>query len=271
VKGFSRCHEAIFEKPDDNASMLLEGDEPVGAGSRAEPARTSPRTNAGGQALAGGGPDGNEVLTTTTGAILIVLLAVLGVTILRIGQLITLHLFLGLLVIGPIALKLASTGYRFVRYYTHNAAYRLKGPPWTPLRLIAPIVVLSTVVVLATGIGLLIVGPSHRSVWLLLHKVSFIVWVVFTALHIVGHVTELGRLVGVRADLATALGPDLAEAFRAPAAATTQRMRLGGPGSAGRAIALTLALLGGLVLAVALIPDFGVWHHYAILHHRRDR
>ena len=39
-----------------------------------------------------GGPDGNEQLTAATGVILLILLAVLGVTILRIGQLISVHL-----------------------------------------------------------------------------------------------------------------------------------------------------------------------------------
>jgi hypothetical protein len=36
----------------------------------------------------------------------------LGITIVRIGQLIWLHLFLGLLLLGPVGAKLASTGYR---------------------------------------------------------------------------------------------------------------------------------------------------------------
>jgi len=94
--------------------------------------------------LIGGGTDGNEVLTSMIGAVLIVLLAVLGITILRIHQLIWLHLFLGLVLVGPIAIKMASTGYRFVRYYTRNPAYRSKGPPETLMRLTAPIVVAST-------------------------------------------------------------------------------------------------------------------------------
>ncbi|MGZ4175234.1 MAG: hypothetical protein ACXVUX_03315, partial [Solirubrobacteraceae bacterium] len=64
--------------------------------------------------LLGGGTEGNERLTVLTGALLIVLLAVLGITIVRIGQLLWLHLFLGLVLIGPVALKLASTGYRFM-------------------------------------------------------------------------------------------------------------------------------------------------------------
>ncbi len=50
------------------------------------------------------------------------LLAALGVTILRIGPLISEHLFIGLMLIPPIALKLASTGYRFMRYYTSDPA-----------------------------------------------------------------------------------------------------------------------------------------------------
>jgi hypothetical protein len=71
--------------------------------------------------------------------VLLILLAVLGVTILRIGQLISVHLFLGLLLIGPVGLKMASTGYRFVRYYTGSPTYRRKGPPETWLRMLAPL------------------------------------------------------------------------------------------------------------------------------------
>ena len=80
------------------------------------------------------GTAGNERLTTLTGAILIVLLLVIGVTILRIRQLIDVHLFVGLLLLGPVLLKLASTGYRFVLYYSGNLAYRRKGPPELALR-----------------------------------------------------------------------------------------------------------------------------------------
>jgi hypothetical protein len=100
-------------------------------------------------ALTAGGTDGNEQLTTVTGAILIVLLAAVGFTIRQLRQFIWMHLFVGLLLIGPVLLKMASTGYRFVRYYTHNPEYRVKRPPEVALRLIAPIVVVSTVAVLA--------------------------------------------------------------------------------------------------------------------------
>src|SRR5690242_11373572 len=128
--------------------------------------------------LLGGGVDGNGWITTATGVVLIVLLAVLGVTIVLIGQLTWLHLFLGLLLLGPVALKLASTGYRFVRYYTHDRRYVDRGPPIWPLRSIAPVVVATTAIVFASGIVLLFLGPRDRGPWQSVHKVSFIVWLV---------------------------------------------------------------------------------------------
>jgi hypothetical protein len=101
--------------------------------------------------LTGGGTSGNERLTTAVGATLIVLLAVIGVTIVRIHALLSVHLFVGMLLIPPVLLKLSSTGYRFVRYYTANPRYRRKGPPPLALRMLAPLVVLSTLVVLVSG------------------------------------------------------------------------------------------------------------------------
>jgi hypothetical protein len=79
---------------------------------------TSPGARVRGSGLTAGGTDGNEQLTTVTGAILIVLLAVIGFTIPQLRQFISVHLFIGMLLIGPVLLKMASMGYRFVRYYT---------------------------------------------------------------------------------------------------------------------------------------------------------
>ncbi len=157
-----------------------------------------PHARMGGTAFAGG-TGGNERLTVQTGALLFAGLAVLGVTILRIGQLTWLHLFLGLLLIGPVGLKLASTGYRFARYYSHDPAYRRKGPPALPLRLLAPLLVLSTLGVFATGVLLLLLGPSSRSDWMLPHKVFFFVWLAVTAVHVLGHLPEMRHgLLGAR-------------------------------------------------------------------------
>ena len=112
------------------------------------------------QRLLGGGTNGNEQLTAVAGVILLVLFAVLGVTIVRIGQLLWLHLFLGVLLMGPVVLKLGSTGYRFARYYTANPAYRRKGPPHPLMRVLGPFVILTTLAVFFTGLLLLIDGPG---------------------------------------------------------------------------------------------------------------
>src|SRR5579863_5161908 len=124
----------------------------------------------------GGGTDGNEQLTAITGVILLVLFAVLGVTIVRIGQLLWLHLFLGVLLVGPVALKLASTGYRFTRYYTSAPAYRRKGPPHPLMRILGPFVILTTLAVFFTGLLLLIDGPGSSSLLRELHKLTFFAW-----------------------------------------------------------------------------------------------
>jgi hypothetical protein len=221
----------------------------VGGPSPRAPAAPRPRGGRSRTKITGGGTAGNQQLTSITGTILFVLLAVIGVTIVRIGQLLWLHLFLGLLLIGPVALKLASTGYRFARYYTHDPVYRRKGPPEILLRLIAPIIVLTTVIVFVSGVVLLFLGPADRGQLVLIHKVSFIVWVVFTSLHVLGHLPHLpASLRAVR---------------RANPGVPGQQL-----GAAGRWISIAGAVVGGLVLAIVLIPDFGAWTaHTGLLHH----
>jgi hypothetical protein len=221
-----------------------------------------------------GGTDGNERLTTLTGAILIVLLLVIGVTILRMRQLIDVHLFVGWLLLGPVLLKLASTGYRFVRYYTHNAAYRAKGPPELALRLIAPVVVLSTMAVFVSGVVLMFQGAGHRDPWLEIHKVSFIIWAVFTAVHVVGHLPRVAALLapGLKLPQIDGVSPSLIGPWSAEQAEQAE-IRPGlisdvsVPGRAARLIALASVLVGGAVLAIVLIPDFSSWSsHLAFAH-----
>jgi hypothetical protein len=141
-----------------------------------------------------GGPDGNERLTAMAGAVLLVLLAVEGVTILRIRHLLSLHMFVGMLLIPPVALKLASTGYRFFRYYGRAAAYRLKGPPQLLLRALAPLLVASTAVVFGTGVVLLATG-RRAGMWVGLHKASFVVWGIAFGVHFLAYIWRLPGLV----------------------------------------------------------------------------
>ena len=144
------------------------------------------------------GTDGNERLTTITGAILIVLLAVIGFTIPQLRQFIWLHLFVGMLLIGPVLLKMASTGYRFMRYYAaerrvHRSQGTARDDP-APDRLRSSCSPPSGCSSRASCFC--IVGPSDRDPWLLLHKVTFIVWVVFMGLHVLGHLPAVARALG---------------------------------------------------------------------------
>jgi hypothetical protein len=156
--------------------------------------------------LALGGSPGNARLTALAGAALIVLLAVEGATIPFLGALLSVHIFVGMLLLGPVALKLASTGYRFARYYTGAREYAEHGPPAPLMRaLVAPVLVLSTVTLFSTGV-LLLVSP-HRGAVLGLHKASFVVWFGACAIHVLVYAArtvrqlapgpERGRLVRI--------------------------------------------------------------------------
>ena len=95
--------------------------------------------------------------------------------------------------LGPLALKFSSTGYRFARDYARTPAYVSNGPPALGLRSLAPVVVVTTVALFATGVALLIVGPWHGQLQFI-HKLSFIVWVAFVSVLLLGHLFELPRL-----------------------------------------------------------------------------
>jgi hypothetical protein len=136
--------------------------------------------------------EGNARITGTFGAAIFVLLFVEGITVLRVQELISIHAFVGMLLVPFVIVKIASTGYRFVRYYRGDAAYAAKGPPSLLLRILGPVVVGTTVALLATGIGALL---DRRSAWLVqAHKLSFIVWFGAMTVHVVGHAFETPAL-----------------------------------------------------------------------------
>lgn len=130
----------------------------------------------------------NERLTALTGATLFVLLAAIGVTVPAIGRLLPAHLFLGTLLIPPILLKMATTGYRFAGYYLGVRAFREAGPPALVPRLIAPIVVATTVVLFGSGVELWLFGTRFGTGWIDAHKLSFIVWFFAMGIHVLTYV-----------------------------------------------------------------------------------
>jgi len=190
-----------------------------------------------------------------TGAALLVLLAAEGVTILSLRQLITPHFFIGMLLLGPVALKAGSTIYRFARYYTGSAPYRRKGPPAPLLRLLGPVVIASTAGVFGTGIALAVTGPAGRQPWLFLHKASFVIWFCAMTIHVLAYLPRLPRLLA-----SEARGSAAAESSGQPGRDYAGRATavLGGRGL--RLALLVASLVAGLVIAVLTVHLAAPWH-----------
>jgi hypothetical protein len=108
------------------------------------------------------------------------------------------------------------------------------------MRILAAPVVLTTLVVMASGIVLLIGGPSTRSAWLPVHKVGFVAWIVFMALHVLWHLPGAGQAVRVE------LGPD---------GPTLRRVS----GRRARLLLVASAVALGVVLALISVPSFSAW------------
>jgi hypothetical protein len=133
-----------------------------------------------------GGAEGNEILTSAIAIVLTVLLALEGVTVVDIAGLLSAHMFIGLVLLPPVTLKLASTGYRAFRYYTHSRAYRALGPPRLALRVLAPALVASTIAIFVSGVLLLALGHKAGTV-LEIHKLAFIVFGLLFVPHLVAY------------------------------------------------------------------------------------
>jgi len=140
------------------------------------------------------GVEANARLTGSTAGVLLVLLAVEGITVLEVSQLLRLHVFVGMLLVPPVLLKTVSTGYRFARYYTGDPPYVRRGPPHLILRVLGPIVGVLTFAVLATGIVLLWAPSDWRHTTLFLHKATFVLWFAAMTVHVLGHLVDTYRL-----------------------------------------------------------------------------
>ena len=172
-----------------------------------------------------GGSDGNEQLTAIVATLLLVLLAVEGATLLDLEALLTVHAFVGMLLVPVIALKLTSTGWRMLRYYLRGEEYIRRGPPHVVLRtLVAPVTVVSTVALFATGVSLLVLDRASGPI-LGLHQASFVVWLVAMTVHVLTRLEALARIL---------------------------RRRL--PGLGRRAGLVGASLAAGLVLAMLTLP-----------------
>jgi hypothetical protein len=194
-----------------------------------------------------GGPAGNARLTAWTGLLLLGLSLAELVTLLDVGTLISWHIVIGTLLIPPALLKTASTGWRVVRYYRRDPAYREAGPPPLILRILGPAVVASTLGLLTSGLVLVVIGPQPsrhvivsalgQSVdWITLHQVLFIAWAVTTGLHVLARTVPALRLAFVRS-------------------ATEPRV----DGAGRRAAALVIVVVLSGISAAVVLTSAGSW------------
>jgi hypothetical protein len=185
---------------------------------------------------------GNERLTALAGAILLVLIVMELVTTASLRNFMSVHIFVGVLLAGPLAVKLGSTGYRFVRYYTRAPAYVRSGPPRLALRVLAPMLVVTTIVLIGSGIGLVVVGPGQEGLLLRLHALSTLIWIPLLVIHAVAYFPRVPRVV--------------ADDWSTPPVMPASGRR-------GRGIRLGVnlgALLGGMIAAILLLPIEAPWN-----------
>lgn len=138
---------------------------------------------------------GNERLTALASAVLLVFILIELVSSVDLHVGIAVHIVGGVLLTGPLLVKLGSTGYRFLRYYTGSSAYVHKGPPRLPLRVLAPLLVVTTLLVVGSGLGLVVIDPMHASQLLPLHNLSVLVWLSLIAIHVGTYLWRTPRLI----------------------------------------------------------------------------
>jgi hypothetical protein len=184
-------------------------------------------------------PEGNERLTAMIGVVLLVLFGVEVVTTLLMGSLFGLHFFLGMLLIGPVCVKIASTVWRFCRYYLGSAPYVRRGPPPMTQRVLGPALVVASVGVLGTGVLLAIGGPGGA--WGKPHQLFFYLWLIVVTIHVVHYLPRLPKMLADR-----------------PA----ERVMRAVAGRPARWLLLAGSLVGGLILAILtyhLRARWGLW------------
>lgn len=170
----------------------------------------------------------NARLTGTTGLLLIVLFFCEGVTIPFISRILSWHIVIGLILIPPVLLKIGSTLWRFAHYYLGDPRFRKAGPPHPLLRVLGPLVMLSTVAVIGSGVALWLAGP-HDLLLLRIHQVTFVLWFAVVAVHVVAHVLRATRLAAADSRDAAARNPKVA-------GARTRRLVVAGSLVAGLAV-----------------------------------
>ena len=124
---------------------------------------------------------------------------------------------------------------------TRAAAGGRKGPPALPLRLLGPLVLLTSLAVIGTGV---VLGYAGRDVgwWLFAHKAVFVLWFAVMTIHVLAYAWRLPRLIA--GDLRSSA------AYRARDVLAGRRARW---------LLLTASVPTGLLLGVLTFHQAGAW------------
>jgi hypothetical protein len=167
--------------------------------------------------------------------LLVLFAAELATVLLGARSVLTAHVVVGLILVPPVLLKIASTSWRMLAYYRGDAAYREKCPPALALRILGPFFVFLTVLVFGSGAGLVLTPHDLHSSSLIVHKASFYLWLATLLIHVTAHIKGM-----VRGAAADAL-----RHTRIEAGASTRQL----------AVAASVLLGGGLALALAQVAE----------------
>jgi hypothetical protein len=188
-------------------------------------------------------PVGNARLTAVVGVLVLVPVLVELLTIpLGIHSHMSLHVFVGLALIPPVLLKLGSTGWRFVRYYTRQRDYVEHGAPQLAMRLLAPLFVVATIVLFASGVAMGVLHGHALEIARRLHGPASVVWIVLFGVHALVYLKR--ALIDSRREVTE-----------------TKRSV---PGRRWRGYVTAAAVAVGLVIGAATVP---AQHHWVNLRH----
>ena len=211
--------------------------------------------------LLAGGVEGNRRLTSIFGIVMLVLLTVQVLSALWFALMSynidtpggpvfwlvrPVHFFTGFLLFPLIGVKLASVGWRFTRYYTRSEPYRVKGAPQIVMRMLAPLLLATTVVLFASGVAMGFLHGRALAVARNLHGPASVIWLVLVGVHVLVYFKR--ALVSSKEDLEP-----------------TSRAEV--RGARARTYVIAAAIVAGVVLGVATLPVRGHW----LRAHRHDR
>jgi hypothetical protein len=194
-------------------------------------------------------PLGNARLTALVGVLLLGPVALeLATVVLGVHSFMSLHVFVGLALIPAVALKLASTGWRFARYYTRSDAYVEHGAPQIAMRLIAPLFVAATVVLFASGVAMGFLHGHALEDSRRLHGPASVVWLVLFGVHALAYLRRavIGSRSEVNADDRSVV-----------------------PGRTRRGYVIAIAVLSGLLIGAGTVPAQHRWVRLPRDHHRK--